>query len=174
MKIIKEASVAWNPALVVLVSSFDSENNRGNIITIAWTGTICSKPPQISVSMRPATHSHGLVKKTKDFVVNIPTLDQYDISKKIGRVTGRKVNKFEEYNLTGIKGNHVSAPMIEECPINIECKVVKEFELGTHTMFIGEVIEIHVDEFLEHSLSIKPLVYSPKGGIFGYSNAIKK
>jgi len=166
-KIIHDPTVSWFPSPVILVSC--SEKNIDNIITIAWTGVICSRPPQISISLRPATFSHGLILKSKEFVINIPQESMLDSVKKCGSISGRNFDKWKECHLTKKKGQIVNTPLIKECHINIECKVIKTLELGTHTMFIGEVLSIHTSPEITGNSCIKipTLIYSPKGAQYG-------
>ncbi len=166
-KIIHDPTVIWFPSPVILVSC--SDNNIDNIITIAWTGVICSRPPQISISLRPATFSHGLILKSQEFVINIPQESLLNSVKKCGSISGKNFDKWKECHFTKEKAQKVKVPLIKECHINFECKVVKTLELGTHTMFIGEVINIHISsEIVENScIKIPTLIYSPKGAQYG-------
>lgn len=172
-----DPSVAWFPAPVVLVSCSDGKMENKNIITIAWTGVLCSRPPLISVSIRPTRFSHELLSDSKEFVVNIPTSEQIEEAKLCGSKSGRATNKWKTCGFTPEKATKVSAPLIKECPINIECKVVKTLpDMGTHTIFIGEVQAIHVDPQAapKSVLDVVPLCYSPKSGIFGKSSPLSE
>ena len=129
------------PLPAVMVSVGDSPENY-NIITIAWTGTICSDPPMCYISVRPGRHSYEILKQTGEFVINLTTKD-------LAFATdwcGVQYEKFDAMNLTPGKASVVSAPIIEESPINIECKVKSIQELGTHHMFIAEVVNVMADE----------------------------
>ena len=137
-------SEALYPVPVVLVSCGRAEN--ANIITIAWCGVVCSKPPQVSISIRPSRYSHQLIKDTGDFVINIPTEDLLKKCDICGTVSGREKDKFNMCGFTKVKASKVSAPMIEECPVNIECKLREIKKLGAHDMFIGEVVAVHADK----------------------------
>ncbi|MFX1507003.1 MAG: flavin reductase family protein [Promethearchaeota archaeon] len=166
-------TVAWVPAPVVLVSC--ANDKVTNIITIAWTGVVCSKPPLISISIRPSRFSFELIAENGEFVINIPTSNQLEETEFCGRKSGRDINKWTHCSFTPVKATKISVPLIKECPINIECKVVKTItEIGTHTIFIGEVQEVHVDPLLapKSVLDVVPLCYSPKAGIFGKSLAL--
>ena len=168
-------TVAWFPAPVVLVSC--ANDKVTNIITIAWTGVVCSKPPLISISIRPSRFSYDLISKSGEFVINIATSEQLEETEFCGRKSGRDINKWTSCSFTPIKATKVSVPLIKECPINIECKIVKTIsDIGTHTIFIGEVQEIHVDSQIapKSVLDIVPLCYSPKSGIFGKSLALSE
>ena len=131
------------PNPVILVSC--SYHDQHNIITLAWTGTICSSPPLISVSIRPSRYSHRLIKESGQFVINIPHQGQVGICNYCGTVSGRDIDKFSQLQLTAAEMNKVEAKMIKECPINIGCRVKDIISLGTHDLFIGEVIHVMVD-----------------------------
>ncbi|MGI6752276.1 MAG: flavin reductase family protein [Anaerovoracaceae bacterium] len=119
-----------------------------NIITAAWTGTINSDPPMAYVSIRKSRYSHEIISRTGEFVINLTTEELSYVTDWCGVNTGRKVNKFMEMDLTPIKGRLVGCPMIAEAPVNIECKVSQVLELGSHDMFIADVIAIHADASL--------------------------
>ena len=122
------------------------EGGEQNIITLAWVGVVNSVPPMISIAIRPSRHSHGIIKETGEFVINIPTEDQVDIVDACGTVSGSKVNKFSRFNLTAQKNNLLHAPGIMECPISMECRVHQILSLGSHDLFIGEVVNMSVEE----------------------------
>ncbi|UCG02484.1 MAG: flavin reductase family protein [Candidatus Heimdallarchaeota archaeon] len=168
-------TVAWFPAPVVLVSC--AYDNVTNIITIAWTGVVCSKPPLISISIRPSRFSYELIINSGEFVINIPTSEQLKETELCGRKSGEDINKWTTCNFTAVEATKVSVPLIKECPVNIECKVVKTLtNMGTHAIFIGEVQEVHIDPLIapKSVLDIVPLCYSPKSGIFGKSLALSE
>jgi len=133
------------PAVMVTCAAADG---RPNIVTVAWTGTICSDPPMLSVSLRPATFSHGLIKKSMEFVVNIPSVKEIRAMDLCGAVSGRDVDKFAKTGLTAGAASKVRAPIIQECPVNIECRVRRVEELGSHTMFLAEIVAVQVTEGL--------------------------
>lgn len=137
-------SEALYPAPVVLVSSGDKD--KANIITIAWCGVVCSNPPLLSVSIRPSRYSYGLISSGGDFAINIPGEDMLKKVDFCGIASGNSTDKFKLCNFTKTPSSKISSPIIEECPVNIECKVVKTLNLGTHVMFVGEVMAIHVDQ----------------------------
>ncbi len=144
-KIQKHPSTALFPVPVVLVTCSD-DGGKANIITLAWAGNVCSDPPQIGISIRPARYSHRIVKERREFVVNIPPAHLVKEVDYCGTVSGRNVDKFKETGFTPLKASQVKAPLIKECPVNIECKVKQSVNLGTHDLFIGEVVAVHVDE----------------------------
>jgi flavin reductase (DIM6/NTAB) family NADH-FMN oxidoreductase RutF len=136
-------SEALYPVPVVLVSC--GNRDKANIITIAWCGVVCSKPPLLSISIRPSRYSSGIIKAGGDFVINIPTENMLKETDICGTVSGAGKDKFELCGFTKADPSIVNSPMIQECPTNIECKVAKILSLGAHDMFIGEVVKVHRD-----------------------------
>lgn len=134
-----------NPVPVVMVSVADKKGNN-NIITVAWAGTICTNPPMLSISVRPERHSYNIIKETGEFVVNLTTEELAFACDYCGVTSGRDVNKYEKLNLTPLKMQNVNAPGIAESPVNIECKVREIKELGSHHMFIADVVGVTVDD----------------------------
>lgn len=173
------------PIPAVMVTCRDKAGND-NIITIAWTGTICTNPAMAYISVRPERHSYKMIKETGEFVINLTTKKLTYATDYCGVRSGRDVDKFAELKLTKAEASKVNVPLIEESPVNIECKVVRIEELGSHHMFIAEVLAVHadkkyMDEKGKFDLSkAEPIVYShgeyysmgEKLGTFGYS--IKK
>lgn len=145
-KIALPPSEALYPVPVVLVSCLNKEGTSSSIITIAWCGVVSTKPPALSISIRPSRFSYKLIKETGDFVVNIPTEDLMIKSDMCGMKSGRAVDKFKLCSFTKIPSSKISSPMIQECPINIECRLKHTISLGSHDMFIGEVVAVHVDD----------------------------
>ena len=138
-----------NPVPAVMVSVAD-KNGKANIITIAWAGTICTNPPMVSISVRPERHSYAMMKKTKEFVINLTTEKLAYATDYCGVRSGKDVDKFKEMKLTAEKSETLEyAPIIEECPVNIECKVTEIKELGSHHMFIANVKAVYVDEMFQ-------------------------
>ncbi len=133
------------PLPAVMVSCGETPEEY-NIITIAWTGTISTDPAQCYVSIRPSRHSYDIIKRTGEFVINLTTADLARATDWCGVKSGRKFDKFKEMNLTPVKGEKVSAPIIAESPINIECKVKEIKDMGVHHMFIAEVVNIQASE----------------------------
>ncbi len=131
------------PAVMVSCGSNDSEYN---IITISWTGTICSDPPMCYISVRPERHSYGIIRKAGGYVINLTTSGLVRATDWCGVRSGARQNKFRETGLTPIPALTVAAPMIAESPVNIECRVREIKELGSHHMFLSEVTAIHADE----------------------------
>jgi flavin reductase (DIM6/NTAB) family NADH-FMN oxidoreductase RutF len=135
---------ALYPAPVVLVSC--AHRNKANIIAIAWCGVVCSEPPLLSISVRPSRHSYSIIKEAHDFVVNIPDEPLLEKCDFCGITSGKTTDKFGACGFTKSPAYEVSSPLIEECPVNIECRLVKTVELGTHEMFIGQVVAVHADD----------------------------
>jgi flavin reductase (DIM6/NTAB) family NADH-FMN oxidoreductase RutF len=135
------------PLPAVMVSCGDSEDNY-NIITISWTGTINTDPAMCYISVRPSRHSYDIIKRTKEFVINITTKDLAFATDWCGVRSGKDFDKFKEMKLNPEFGQHVKAPMIKECPVSIECQVTEIMPLGSHDMFIAKVLAVHADERL--------------------------
>lgn len=150
-KINKKPAPLIYPVPAALVSC-GSNPEEYNIITIAWTGTINSIPPMCYVSIRKDRHSHAIIKRNMEFVINYSTQDMVFAVDYCGRRSGRDFNKFKELKLTPAKGKEVNSPIIYESPVNIECKVTEIKELGSHDMFLAEVVNIQVSEnFIDES-----------------------
>ncbi|MBQ7968983.1 MAG: flavin reductase family protein [Clostridia bacterium] len=145
-KVIWKGGTLLSPVPPVMVSCGDMDNS--NIITIAWTGILNSNPPKTYVSIRPQRHSFEIIKNTKEFVINLTPASRVKEADYCGIYTGAKVDKFEKCNFTKAASSTVSCPMIEECPMNLECKVTDIVELGSHHMFIADITAINVDESL--------------------------
>lgn len=140
-----------NPVPAVMVSVADEEH-RPNIITVAWAGTICTNPPMVSISVRPSRYSYDIIEKTGEFVINLTTEKLARACDYCGVVSGRDVDKFAKTGLTPMPVEHVSAPAIAESPVNIACRVTESRALGSHTMFIAEVVGVTVDdEYLDEN-----------------------
>jgi flavin reductase (DIM6/NTAB) family NADH-FMN oxidoreductase RutF len=130
------------PAVMVTCGPAD----KPNIITLAWVGTLCSEPPAVGISIRPSRHSYGLVKQHGEFAVNLPTVDWVRATDYCGMVSGKTVDKFATSGLTPGPASMLETVVISECPVNIECKVTQVLPLGTHDLFVGEVVAVQVDE----------------------------
>lgn len=133
------------PLPAVMVSAGNRAGNQ-NIITIAWTGTVCTNPPMLYISVRPERHSYGMIRETGEFVVNLTTEKLAYAADWCGVKSGRDVDKWKEMRLTPKKAKKLEfAPLIGESPVNIECRVSEVKELGSHHMFLAEVCAVHVD-----------------------------
>ncbi len=146
-KIDFKGSVILNPVPVVLITS---KNNEGktNVFTVGWTGTINTKPPMLYISIRPERLSYEYIKESMEFVVNLPGSDLVKKVDYCGVRSGKKNDKITEMGFTLKQSLNISTPYIDECPVNIECKVTNILPLGTHDMFIAEVVGSHVNEDL--------------------------
>jgi flavin reductase (DIM6/NTAB) family NADH-FMN oxidoreductase RutF len=140
------------PVPAVLVSCGD-ERLGYNIITIAWTGTLCSDPPLCYISVRPERHSYDLIKQTGAYVINLTTRALVFATDWCGVQSGRDKDKFKEMKLTPFKAQKVSAPLIAESPLNIECRVREIVPLGSHDMFISEVVAVNAEQDLINPLT---------------------
>lgn len=170
------------PLPAVLVSCADKRGND-NLLTVAWTGTICSDPAMVSISVRPGRYSYHMIKESGEFVINLTTKSLVRAVDYCGVRSGRDVDKWKEMNLHRLPADIVKAPLLEESPVNIECKVTEVKELGTHHMFLAEVVAVHVDDtYMDdkgtfHLNDTDLLAYShgtymglgEKLGTFGYS-----
>ncbi len=143
-KVVKKPFVALRPVPVVLVSCGHGE--QANIITIAWTGILCSSPPQVGIGVRQDRHSHGLIQEAGEFVVNVPGEGLLDEVEYCGFVSGREVDKFAVQGLTPAPGSEVQTPIIAECPLNIECRLAHKLSLGSHDLFVGQVVAVQVSQ----------------------------
>lgn len=158
--------VLWKPGTMiyplpaVMVSCGESVEEY-NIITISWTGTICTNPPMCYISVRPERHSYDIIKRTGGYVINLTTEPLARATDWCGVKSGAGFNKFSEMKLTAVQASIVKAPLIKECPVNIECAVQEIKPLGSHHMFISEVVAVHADE---------ELIEEP-GGAFRLDNA---
>lgn len=153
------------PLPAVLVSCGDKEGNV-NLMTAAWTGTVCSEPPMVYVSVRKERYSHHMIRETGEYVINLTTEKLAEATDFCGVRSGRDMDKFKEMKLTPVKGGLQYAPMVAESPVSIECKVTNVMKLGSHDMFIAEVTAVYVDEqYMDakgtfHLEKAEPLVYS--------------
>ena len=187
------AKQSWKPGNMlyplpaVMVSVTDGSGND-NIITVAWAGTVCTNPPMVSISVRPSRYSYKMLKDTGEFVINLTTERLAFATDYCGVRSGRDVDKFKELKLTKEKADFVKAPMIGESPVSVECRVKEIIELGSHHMFLADVLAVHADEeYMDEKNKFQLnksnlLVYShgeylglgKKVGTFGYSVKKKK
>ena len=142
---------SWKPGnmlypLPVVMVSCNRKGEKPNIVTVAWTGTICSDPAMVSISVRPERYSHDIIEETGEFVINLVTKDLTYATDYCGVRSGRDVDKFKKTGLTPVPVEHVKAPAIAESPVNIACRVVESHPLGSHTMFVAEVLGVTVDD----------------------------
>lgn len=175
----------WKPGTMVyplpaILVSCGSQKEEYNLITVAWTGTICTNPPMCYISVRPERYSYEILKKNMEFVINLTTEEMAFATDWCGVRSGRDYNKFEEMKLTPGKATVVNAPLIEESPLCIECKVKEIISLGSHDMFIAEVVNVRADERYLNEQTGKfelseshPLVYL-HGAYYGLGKKIGK
>lgn len=187
------AKQSWKPGNMLypvpaVMVSCGREGEKPNIITVAWAGTVCSTPAMVSISVRPSRYSHEIISETKEFVLNLVTKELTYATDYCGVKSGRDIDKFQEMHLTPVPSTCIKAPGIEESPVNIECRVVEVKRLGTHDMFIAEVLRVNVeDQYIDetgkfHLNSAGLMAYShgeyfelgKKIGKFGYSVQKKK
>lgn len=133
------------PVPAVMVSTKGTDG-KFNILTIAWAGTVNSDPPMVSISVRKNRYSYKALEETGEFVVNLTTKELVRATDFCGVRSGADIDKFKECKLTPLKSSKISAPGIAESPVNIECKVISKTDLGSHTMFVAEVVNVTVDD----------------------------
>lgn len=144
MKVIKKATTALYPMPVVLVTCGTAE--WSNIITLAWVGTLCSNPPLVGIGIQPSRYSYRLIREIGEFVINLPRADQAVLVDLCGVVSGRDVDKWAACGFVRGAAHKVRVPVIAQCPVNIECRVRQTLPLGTHDLFIGEVVAVQADD----------------------------
>lgn len=154
------------PLPAVMVSCM-RENERPNIITVAWTGTVCSDPAMVSISVRKERFSHGIIRESGEFVVNLTTEKLARATDYCGVRSGREVDKFKETGLTPIPSAVVKAPSIAESPVSIECRVTEVQELGSHDLFLAKVVHVSVDDTL---LDEKNTFHLNRANLLAYSH----
>lgn len=159
-----KGSVVLNPVPVVLISSRNNEG-KDNVFTVGWVGTVCTRPPMLSISIRPERLSYDYIKESMEFVVNIPHAGMTKEVDFCGVRSGKKIDKIKEMKFTMKECSNINAAYIEECPINIECKVKQIVSLGSHDMFISEVLSSHINEEL---IDEKGKIHFEKGDLLAY------
>ena len=176
-KVTWKAGTFVYPIPAVMVSS--GTMDKSNIITVAWTGIINTNPAMVYISVRPERYSYDIIKENKEFVINLTSEDLTYATDWCGVKSGRNVDKFKELNLHKEKAEFVKCPMIEESPVSIECKVKEIKELGSHHMFVAEVLAIHasdkyIDEKGAFDISKCNLVAYANGGYYKLDKKIGK
>ena len=167
-----------NPVPAVMVSVTDKEG-KSNIITVAWAGTVCTNPPMVSISVRPSRYSYQILEETGEFVINLTNESLVKACDYCGVVSGRDVDKFAKTGLTPIPMEHVHAMGIDESPVNMECKITEKRELGSHTMFIAEVVgdtvaDRYMDETGKFHINESGLVMYSHGEYFALGKKLGK
>lgn len=156
------------PAPVCVIGTYD-QSGRPNAMTAAWAGICCSLPPCVAVSLRKATYTYGNIMSRKAFSVSIPSEDYAKQADYFGLVSGKNIDKFAASGMTPVKGEFVDAPFVKEFPVALECKLNRFVEIGLHTEFIGEIVDVKVDEMclgangLPDIEKIRPILFSPEG-----------
>jgi len=164
-KVLKEPFRALYPLPIVLVTCLDKAG-QPNVITVAWVGTVASIPPCLAIGVRPYRYSHAAIEEQGEFVVNIPNRELLSAVDYCGRMSRHRTSdKFAETGLTPVQASQVASPLIAECPVNIECQLIYSAELGSHTLFVGQILAVHVDEelldpegFIDYART-QPVVY---------------
>jgi len=133
------------PNPVWCVGSYDA-NDKPNLMTIAWGGICCSKPPAVTISLRKATYTYGNIMARKAYTINIPSVNYVKHADYVGMASGKRENKFETTRLTPVKSDLVDAPYVAEFPMVLECKIIHTYEIGLHTQFIGEILDVKVEQ----------------------------
>ena len=155
------------PTPVWCVGSYDNDGNP-NVMTIAWGGICCSKPPCVTISLRKATYTYGNIIARQAYTLSVPSVQYVQEADYFGMASGRNVNKFKETGLTPVKSELTDAPYVGEFPMILECKVIHHYEIGLHTHFVGEILDVKIDESgLDDDgkpdiEKIHPIVFSPE------------
>lgn len=157
------------PNPVWCVGSFDA-NGQPNLMTIAWGGICCSSPPAVTISLRKATYTYGNIMERMAYTINIPSVKHAREADYVGMISGKRENKFETTGLTPIKSELVDAPYVDDFPMILECNVIHTHEIGLHTQFIGEILDVKVDEA---TLTDKGLPDMDKVAPFIYASEIQ-
>ena len=159
------------PTPVWLVGTYDSEG-KPNLATVAWGGVCCSDPPSVTVSLRKSRHSYDAIIRRHAFTINIPSQSFAAAADYAGIMSGRDGDKFAATKLTPVRSELVDAPYVAEFPLVLECRLLKSVEIGVHTQFIGEIIDVKADEEVldangvPDALKVQPIVYSPANRVY--------
>ena len=169
MKQSRGARTIVYPTPVFIVGTYDAEG-KPNMMAAAWGGIACSRPPAIRVALRAATLTHGNIVARQAFTVSIASEDDVAAADYVGLVSGRDADKFAQTGLTPVRSELVDAPYVAEFPMSVECRLLHTLEIGLHTLFIGEVLDVKADEDVLNAegkidiLKVRPLVFAPDGG----------
>lgn len=147
MKIQWKGAALLAPVSPTMVTCGDIDG-KSNIITIGWCGMVSTKPPRVYISVRPSRHSYEVIKESGEFVINLTTSSMVKAADKCGMYTGKKVDKFTRFGLTKEKASQVKCPLIAESPVSLECKVFSVVPMGSHDMFVADVVAVNVNEEL--------------------------
>ena len=155
------------PTPVWLVGTYDPEG-RPNVMTAAWAGICCSKPPCLAVSLRKATYSYGNIVARQAFTISIPSEAHLKEADYVGIASGRDLDKFARVKFTPVESDLVDAPYVAECPLILECKLIHTLEIGLHTLFVGEIVDVKADEEvlgdrgLPDIEKVRPMIFGPE------------
>ena len=168
------------PTPVLIVGTYDM-NGKPNVMAAAWGGICCSRPPCVTVSLRKATYTYGILMERQAFTVSIPSQDYVREADYVGIVSGRNEDKFSVAGLTAVKSELINAPYVKEFPLVLECKLLHTFEIGSHTQFIGEILDVKADQAVlgEDGLpdmeKVRPIMFTPeKRGYYGVGEFLGK
>lgn len=176
------------PAPVWVIGSYD-EVGSPNAMTVSWAGICCSDPPAVAISLRQTTYTYSNIMRRQAFTVNIPSETHIEVVDYLGTVSGKNIDKFSQARLTPVPSKLVEAPYIKEFPLVLECKLLNTFEIGLHTQFIGQILDMMVDEeFTDEKgkpdlMKIRPLVMAnwcyyrlgePVGKMYSFGQSITK
>ena len=163
---------------VVVIGTYD-RNGKPNVMTAAWAGICCSSPPCVAVSLQKPRYTYGNIMEKKAFTVNIPSVDHVVEADYFGMVSGKDTDKFAVSRLTPVKGTVVDAPYVKQFPVVLECKLLKSFEIGVHTQFVGEILDVKVDEAVlgpdgkPDMAKVRPFIYdSARQEYYGIGKSI--
>jgi flavin reductase (DIM6/NTAB) family NADH-FMN oxidoreductase RutF len=165
------------PTPVVLVGTYD-ENEKPNLATLAWVGICCSEPPSVQVSIRKNRHTHAAIVAREVFSVNVPSVKYVVETDFAGLTSGKDTDKFAATKLTPVRGQMIDAPLVMEFPISMECRLTHTLSLGSHDMFVGEILACWADDAVlggngkPDPKKIDPLAFTTEGGYFGLGDFI--
>jgi flavin reductase (DIM6/NTAB) family NADH-FMN oxidoreductase RutF len=161
-----KGSAILNPVPAVMITSQNKEG-KTNVFTVGWIGTACTRPPMITVAIRPERLSYEYIKETEEFVVNLPTASMTKIVDYVGVVSGKREDKIEKLKLALEPSQYIGVPSLADCPVNIECRLRSITPLGSHDLFLAEVVSISVDEDIIDS---KDKIHLEKANLIAYSH----
>ena len=155
------------PTPVLVIGTYDKDG-KANVMTAAWAGICCSAPPCVGVSLRKATYTYGNIMERKAFTVNVPSEDHAKAADYFGIASGRDVDKLSRVGLTPVKSELVDAPYVKEVPLILECRLLNAVEIGLHTQFIGEIVDVKAegdvlgDDGLPMIEKVRPIIFAPE------------
>lgn len=155
------------PTPVWCVGSYDADGHP-NVMTIAWGGICCSKPPCVTISLRKATYTYGNIIEKQAFTLSVPSVDYVQEADYFGMASGRNEDKFKATGLTPVGSERVDAPYVNEFPMVLECRCIHHYEIGLHTHFVGEIVDVKIDQGMLDDegnpdiTKVRPIIYSPE------------